>query len=504
MNWYAKCTAFFKKINHTIRPFTSKVAPFFVTIGTFISNLFTKFALKIRDFLEDTYGRKLWYRRIMSKVSIFKISNGSSSYGMKVDGYRHGKVRQKRLTIVLLAICLIVVVLLGIRLSIDAKNSRELHNMAVGVFNSAQSSIDDGNKNLTFDKGTAGSDLTDATTDLAKLDGKKLSLTDGNKYKQLKASLEDLNDKLYLITPVSESNNKVELFYDTKAQIDAKSTPQDIAIFKDEFQDEFIYLTDPGTKSVYRINLNTKDLVKIADKDNVADTPMYIDVGVKGIYVYDSVSGVIESPFDTNWNNKNFVTLSGLDTNSLGISDVRDLAILTQTDNVYLLSPSNQAIYKSTKSGSGYGLPAQYIKSAKLQTGQDISADLSIYVLSDGLNGLNRFIYNYNTAQYGAVKNSIVGLTPPLTDGIASYTGSSLDGSMYIFDQLNKRLIVLEKPKETVNDQLHPNEFWLVKQIVYTGNRSDAWSDVKDIVVDSQENYAYILDGSRIWKVSLK
>ncbi|HVX92931.1 MAG TPA: hypothetical protein VHA74_02330 [Candidatus Dojkabacteria bacterium] len=504
LDWFEKCKNFFKEVSQKLHPVVSKISPVFAAIGTFFSNFFGKIVLRFRDFLEDTYGRKLWYRRFMSKVSIFKISNGSNAYGMRVDGYKHGKLRQRRVAIVILLACLVIFVILGVRLSIDAKNSRELHTLAAGVLNSAQDNISQGEQNITFDKTSAQFYLNSATDDLSKLDGKKLNIADGNKYNQLKTKLVDLTDKLYLITPVSESNSKVELFYDTRAQIDSKSTPQDIATFKDEFQDEFIFLTDPGTKAVYRIRLNDKDLSKVADKNGEVDSPQYVDVGVKGIYVYDANAGVIESPFDTNWNNKNFVALTGLDKDSLNIGDVRDLAILTQTDNVYLLSPTNQTVYKATKTGSGYSLPSEYIKSTKFQSAKDLLADLSIYVLSSGANGLNRFTYNYNSSKYVVSKNSIVGLNPALSDGVAAYTGGSLENSMYIFDRLNKRLIVLEKPKETTNDMLHPNEFWLEKQIVYRGERSDAWNDVKDIVVDAQENFAYILDGSRIWKVSLK
>jgi hypothetical protein len=215
--------------------------------------------------------------------------------------------------------------------------------------------------------------------------------------------------------------------------------------------------------------------------------------------------GVVKSAFDDAGNNQDFVGLVGLGSEDLGTDSVSELAIFTQSDNAYLLSQSQNAVLKSNRTGSGgYGLPFTYISSETFSTATDIFGDISIYALTAGTTGLERYVFDSQTGQASALPVSIVDLSPEFENLTAGYTGASLDNKLYVFDAHEKRLIAFEKPKETAGDPLHPNEMWLTQQYVYRGNRSDVFTDVKDIVVDFAEQYAYVLDGNRVWRVELE
>jgi hypothetical protein len=184
---------------------------------------------------------------------------------------------------------------------------------------------------------------------------------------------------------------------------------------------------------------------------------------------------------------------------------VSELAIFTQSDNVYMLSQSQNAVLKSNRTGSGgYGLPFTYISSDTFGTSTDIFGDISIYVLTAGTNGLERYVFNSQSAEANSLPVSVIGLSPEFENLTAGYTGASLDNGLFVFDAQQKRLIAFEKPKETAGDPLHPNEMWLTEQYVYRGERSDVFKDVKDIVVDFEENNAYVLDGNRVWRIELE
>ena len=59
---------------------------------------------------------------------------------------------------------------------------------------------------------------------------------------------------------------------------------------------------------------------------------------------------------------------------------------------------------------------------------------------------------------------------------------------------------MFEKPMES-GEKRHPNEMLLLRQYVYDNEK--AWNKVVDIVADFDENNAYILDDTTIWKVKL-
>ena len=94
----------------------------------------------------------------------------------------------------------------------------------------------------------------------------------------------------------------------------------------------------------------------------------------------------------------------------------------------------------------------------------------------------------------------LTGLDSPIKNALCGHTRDSLDQSLFLFDSGQKRLLMFEKPMES-GEKRKPNEMLLLRQYVYDNEK--AWNKVVDIVADFDENNAYILDDTTIWKVKL-
>lgn len=493
-----------EKIRASIASFFDLAQKKLEPVFEWLSGLFGKIWERIKRVLDNQYGRKIWYKKLMSRFTSLRLTDGQSAYGMKIDGYKDKNLRNKRFASMGMIILAVVVVLVGARLSINARQARQLHQEAGEVFEVAEGYLNEAEQKILSDRSGAETAVFQADQELDTLEGKDLSIDDAKTFKDLRSRQENLDNRINKKVAVSEEEGNMENFINTRLAFGESSNASDLIIYKDEFQNEYLYVADKGLGAVYRVATFDKTSIKLPDSNKVLVSPEFIDVGVEGIYVYDDSSGVVKSPFGTGGNSEDFVGLVGLGIEDLGADSVSELAIFTQVDNVYLLSQSENAVLKSNRTGSGgYGLPFTYISSQSFGTSSDLFGDISIYVLTAGTNGLERYVFNSQSAEATSLPLTISGLSPEFENLTAGYTGASLDNGMYVFDASQRRLIVFEKPKETVGEELHPNEMVLVNQYYYSGDRKDVFKDVKDIVVDSNEDYAYVLDGNTVWRIEL-
>jgi hypothetical protein len=72
-----------------------------------------------------------------------------------------------------------------------------------------------------------------------------------------------------------------------------------------------------------------------------------------------------------------------------------------------------------------------------------------------------------------------------------------------VFDSERRRFLQLQKPVESGPDIRHPNQVSLLNQFIYRGEDDSVWNNVKNFVVQDNEENMYILDGSTIWKMVL-
>lgn len=151
--------------------------------------------------------------------------------------------------------------------------------------------------------------------------------------------------------------------------------------------------------------------------------------------------------------------------------------------------------------GNNYALPYTYLAEDTISSGEDIFGDFSIYILSAGSDGLGSYYYDYTQGRIVKSTTQVTGLRESYEDLTAGYTGESLTNHLYLFDRQGKRILILEKPD--VLNNIHPDSFLFLRELVYRGDNDSVLGDVKDIVVDSAEENIYVLDGSKIWRIPL-
>jgi hypothetical protein len=461
----------------------------------------TKFTTWLGNFTNDKFGRKQWYKKIASKLSMINIGGREGVKGMKVGGYKDKAVRNRRLAILGVVIVIGITLLLGIQFTQQAKEAAEVHNQVLQAIDITNGYIEDAESTLQSDRTAAETAIFNADAELDKLDNLEVTDDDQLLLDEVRGKLDTLDDKINRRVALNEKDKNIEAYLDTRLTFGDGSAPTDIAIFKDSFLNEHIYVVDSGLAEVYKITLFDKGVGRIPDTGDILSKPTFIDVGTTGLYVYDEANGVVKSPFNDDGDSLDFQKLSGLDRSDVDATEVVEMAIFTSTDNVYLLSRDMQSVLKSNNSG-GYGLLYNYMSGSSFATSTDLFGDFSIYVLTEE-SGLERHTYSYTEGQVVESPVSVTNVSPTGMTLSAGYTGETTDYKLYAFDSANRRILVFEKPVEGGESPLHPNEMVMVKQYVYRGERSSAWENVKDIVVDDSEGFIYILDGNTVWKVNL-
>jgi hypothetical protein len=259
-----------------------------------------------------------------------------------------------------------------------------------------------------------------------------------------------------------------------------------------------LFVTDKGTSTVWKVNLFNNKKEALPDNSGLVDTPTFLDIGNNGdIFVYDESVGVLRAQKSGgSWSAFEKITGAGL--NNINIDEVGEFAVLTADDNLYYLDRANSRIVKSVNYGTGYSSTVvTVINDENFSKANDFFADFSVYVLTEGKEGVLR----YSAGAY--VPISIVGVNGDIGELLCGDTLGSMDFGFYMFDNGSKRVLRMEKPRDNFNDKLHPNELVLLNQYVYRGDDSDMWGNVKDVVVDRDEENLYVLDGNNVWRVSL-
>ena len=214
----------------------------------------------------------------------------------------------------------------------------------------------------------------------------------------------------------------------------------------------------------------------------------------KVISTYPTISGFSEGtvPKENDYALLAFSNRSLLQLNP-GDNSVKLLEISYPNENVniqgnivysrylYSLDTQNNLIYKHDAIKDGFGRGKEWNKDGKssIKGAVDIAIDGDVFILSD--NGqISKFTSGF------VQPFSIQGLDPALTNGGKIWTYNDVD-NIYVLDPTGKRLIVLTK------------EGKLVKQIT-----SNQFKKPTAFVIDTPNNVAYVVDGTRLFKVELK
>lgn len=458
--------------------------------------------LKVKSLIISFVEKQSWIKNFFSKALKNKILDKRESIkGMRIDGYRERNTRISRIKTVVIIVLIVVLLSVGVNVTINMKKTKERHNLAQEEFTKIEKLLSKAEEDLTLDISSAELSIFQAEKLFEEIPS-KLSEKDLSKLEELKARKLNIEDTLFKRKIIQEQDGSISTYIDSRLSFGEGSIPSDIDIYTDNSGNTYLVITDLGLKCVHRVSLYDKKIEKILDTDSLVKEPKYISAWNKGIYIFDAKEGVLKAPFDSN-KIKPFVKLSGLGIDDIEETDIVEMVVLTDSDNVYLLSRAGKVLLKSNYSdGDSYSLSFGYIKNDDFATVNDIVSDLSLYFLTSD-SGLVRYSYSYFEQKQTLSPVTTGGFDGNYGNLTKGFTMMSLDYSLYLFDATGRRFLKFEKPQEGGKNTRHPGQIVLQNQIIYRGTKDNMWSDIKDFVVDKKESSMYILDGSVIWKVVL-
>jgi len=154
---------------------------------------------------------------------------------------------------------------------------------------------------------------------------------------------------------------------------------------------------------------------------------------------------------------------------------------LTYGSRLYTLDTLNNQIYRHDAILSGYGLGKEWVKSKEvdIKKGVSFAIDGDLYLLKE-----QGEILKFNAGELQTF--AVSGVEPTLQNGTKIWTYSE-DKQIYILDNVEKRLVVLNKDGTLKNQ--------------YT---SDQFENPTDMIIEEKNKTAYILDKGRVYQIELK
>ena len=153
--------------------------------------------------------------------------------------------------------------------------------------------------------------------------------------------------------------------------------------------------------------------------------------------------------------------------------------------NLYLLAPEANQIYKYERLTNRYGPRIEYNVSGDIRSGLDMAIDGNVYVLKEGGTIVKLF--------RGEVQNFTIRRAPEGALKNATKIFKAQTGNFYFLDPVGNRVIVTTDGGAT-------GESTYLRQYVLEGEQITA---LKDLYVDPEEAYLYVLDDKRIYIVDL-
>lgn len=492
------------KLKETFSRVWSTIKMVLLKISSFISQTAKKVWFKISSMLST----KRWFKRVMSKYSEISISRKRrvpSTVGMRIDDYKVRDLRGRRFKLVFGILAIIVLLVLGVNFTLKSKQASEVSKDVNRKIANIESSLNKTESNIATDKTTAETAYFEAGTMLKEIP-EGLREKDQQKVDAITKRYNDLGDQLFKKVGISESANNLSKYLDTKLNFGEGSDPTDIEIYRDKSNREFLAITDKGKKALFTVAVDDKTSIKaVEDSEKLAKAPMFVSAGISGLFIYDKEAGVLKSPLAEDGTAGKLISLPGLLARDIRATDIADLSIMTDNDNVYLLSRDQKAILKSSAVyGDRYSMLSKYIENEAFAMGTDLMGDFSVYVLEEGETGIIRYSWSYVEQKQTETPLGITGLSGGIGRITHGYTyGDTMDSGMYMFDAEGRRFLKFEKPQEGGANLRHPNQLLLLKQYEYRGGDENDFKNVKDFVVDLKEENMYVLDGTSVWKVAL-
>jgi hypothetical protein len=489
------------KVKSTWEKTWAKIQPTIQKVGLFIKSKWTS----LKEGVLRNIGRKKWYKKIAARWSEVSVKKRKPSgvKGMRIDGYKEKSKRGKRFKLLAMFVVIAILLVVGINFTIRMREAREISDLAQEKFLAVEELVEKTENNFATDRESAETYLFQAEKALEEVP-EGLNEKDEEKMKALEDRILEVGDALYKRVGVVEKDSRLSNFLDTRLAFGEGSEVVDMTIYKDSRQNEYLVVADLGRKTIYRVSLYDKSVKALPDNSGLVKEPQFVYVGNEGVYVYDKKEGVLKASFDEEGWFTAFTSLSGLSPGDIRSTDIATMTVWTEADNVYFLSRDRSAFLRSTVAyGDSYGLAYEYFAHEKMEIATDMVADLSIYIILPESPHILRYNYNFFEGKYVEAPLGVVGFDGNYGKLTKAFTGPDLTYPLYVFDSERRRFLQLQKPIEAGSDMRHPNQVSLLNQFIYRGEKDSVWNDVKNFVVQDNEESMYILDGSTIWKMVL-
>jgi len=420
-------------------------------------------------------------RNIGSFFTSFKLRGGPKKkiFVEKSKGLSFDTGDKKRKYI---GIAIIIAIVGVVVFAVVAQRNRAYNEEITDQIEGIQSDIEEAEEVWKSDEMQAIEILERVDGSIGGLEEKKLNSEQQEEIENLKSSAQDVNDLINRIIAVTDEN--LEILLETYLEIGESANVTDIAIKGDS-----IYLVDNSTHGIYRYDLGDGGVEAIGGSQSTLKEPVLLAIGEKYMFVYDNKIGMFSLDMEEAESDWEFDAMPELSART--IEEITDIE--TFGDNIYILKRSEARVLKSYPAGYGYSYPEEYFRHGAFDKATDLLIDGNIYVIGNGSDK----VYKY----YGGQQDqfSLTGFDTELGNVRCGFTNLSDSRPLYIYDADNERVVVIEKG----TGEKHPGQGVMTGQYVYRGSRDDIFKDVKEILVDGDEEYMYVLDETRVLRISI-
>lgn len=423
-------------------------------------------------------------RKIGGKISALKLRGSPRKKKMYIDkkkGFSFGQGDNKKKIIGVGIILSIVVVVI---LIVSAQRNKVYKEEIESDISSIEEEIEEAEGLWQSDRMQAEEIIERVTAGLGELEDKKLTTDQSDKLEELEDDIQTLYDQIHRITALSEDNDNFEILFDAYLDIDESVDISDM-----DFRNDSLFLVDKSTHGVYEYDISAGSIEAVADSQSALKEPVLIAVGEKYMFVYDNKIGMLSLDLEEPTADQAFDSMPELSENTIEEAT----SISTFADNIYILKSSEARVLKSYPAGFGYSYPEEYFRHGGLDKAKDILIDGNIYVVGNSSESIYKF-YGGNQDTF-----TLTEMDEDFDGVCCGYTNVSDSNPLYVFDIGNERVVEIEKG----TGEKHPGQGVMTSQYLYRGSREDIFKDVKEIVVDGEEKYMYVLDGTRVLRISL-
>lgn len=233
-----------------------------------------------------------------------------------------------------------------------------------------------------------------------------------------------------------------------------------------------LYALDPGSRTIYRAEIESGEVTSFLQDESDATFQYTTAQSPTSLLIFTSTNGLNEFNIESE-------KLSELAFNFTS-SDINIISIAPYEGRLYLLDIKNNQIYRSYRSGNGYGSPVEWLKDdTNLREARSIAIDGFIYILQK--NG------TVNRLSQGARQEwSLDKVDPELTQADSIFTNIVTD-NVYVLDIQGKRILEFTKNGSFINQYTSP-----------------AFTNLRGFTVDYAAKKLYVLNGSTVFSIDLQ